>query len=50
MDPEKRTLLKITIEDAAIADKNFSLLMGEDVLPRKEFINKNAKYVKNIDV
>lgn len=49
MDPEKRILLKVGIEDAAIADKAFSLLMGEDVMPRKEFIEKNAKNVKNID-
>ncbi|KEZ22278.1 DNA topoisomerase (ATP-hydrolyzing) subunit B [Ureaplasma diversum] len=49
MDPKNRILLKVTIEDAAIADKTFSLLMGDDVLPRKEFIEKNAKYVKNID-
>ncbi|WP_027123737.1 DNA topoisomerase (ATP-hydrolyzing) subunit B [Mycoplasmoides pirum] len=49
MDPEKRVLLKVTVEDAAIADKSFSLLMGEDVLPRKEFIEKNAKNVKSID-
>ncbi|WP_033160037.1 DNA topoisomerase (ATP-hydrolyzing) subunit B [Mycoplasmoides alvi] len=50
MDPEKRILLKVSVEDAAIADKSFSLLMGEDVLPRKEFIEKNAKNVKSIDI
>jgi DNA gyrase subunit B len=50
MNPENRVLLKVTIEDAIIADKQFSLLMGDDVTPRKEFIAKNAKYVKNIDV
>lgn len=49
MDPKNRLLLKVNIEDAAIADKTFSLLMGDDVTPRKEFIEKNAKYVKNID-
>jgi DNA gyrase, B subunit len=49
MDPKNRLLLKVNIEDAAIADKTFSLLMGDDVAPRKEFIEKNAKYVKNID-
>lgn len=49
MDPENRVLLKVTIEDAIEADKQFSLLMGDDVAPRKEFIEKNAKYVKNID-
>jgi len=50
MNPENRVLLKVVIEDAIIADKQFSLLMGDDVAPRKEFIAKNAKYVKNIDV
>lgn len=50
MDPETRTLLKITIEDAAAADKTFSTLMGEDVEPRRNFIQKNAKYVKNLDI
>ncbi len=49
MDPEARILLQVTIEDAVKADMDFSLLMGEDVAPRKEFIAKNAKYVKNID-
>lgn len=50
MDPEKRILLKVSVEDAAIADKAFSLLMGEDVIPRKEFIEKNAKNVRSIDI
>lgn len=50
MDPVNRILLKVTVEDALKADKNFSLLMGDDVTPRKEFIEKNAKYVKNIDI
>lgn len=50
MDPEKRILLKVNVDDAAIADKAFSLLMGEDVSPRKEFIEKNAKNVKSIDI
>lgn len=49
MNPENRVLLKVTIDDAIKADKQFSLLMGDDVAPRKEFIEKNAKYVKNID-
>ena len=49
MDPENRVLLRVTIEDAVKADRQFSLLMGDDVAPRKEFIEKNAKYVKNID-
>ncbi|HRR17520.1 MAG TPA: DNA topoisomerase (ATP-hydrolyzing) subunit B [Ignavibacteriales bacterium] len=50
MDPEKRTLLQVTLESAAAADKTFEILMGDDVEPRKKFIEKNAKYVKNLDV
>lgn len=50
MDPEHRVLLKVSLEDAVAADRQFSMLMGDDVAPRKEFIAKNAKYVKNIDV
>ncbi|MGL4948439.1 MAG: DNA topoisomerase (ATP-hydrolyzing) subunit B [Mycoplasma sp.] len=50
MDPENRILLQVTMEDAVLADRQFSMLMGDDVAPRKEFIAKNAKYVKNIDV
>ena len=44
-----RTLKKITLEDAAMADETFSLLMGEKVEPRKEFIERNAKYAVNLD-
>jgi len=50
MDPEKRTLLQVTLEDAATADRLFTVLMGEDVPSRKEFIEANAKYVQNLDV
>ncbi len=50
MDPNKRTLLQVTIDNAAEADRTFSILMGEDVDPRKKFIEKNAKYVRNLDV
>lgn len=50
MDQEKRTLKQITIEDAVEADHMFSVLMGEDVEPRKEFIVTNAKFVRNLDV
>ncbi|MGL4950399.1 MAG: DNA topoisomerase (ATP-hydrolyzing) subunit B [Mycoplasma sp.] len=50
MDPEHRILLQVSMEDAVLADRQFSMLMGDDVAPRKEFIAKNAKYVKNIDV
>jgi len=49
MDPEKRTLRQVTIENAAECDRIFAMLMGEDVPPRREFIEKNAKYA-NIDV
>jgi DNA gyrase subunit B len=50
MDPEQRTLLQVTLEDAATADRLFSVLMGEDVASRKDFIERNAKYVQNLDV
>ena len=50
MDPEQRTLLQVTMEDAAAADRIFSILMGEDVESRKEFIRDNAKDVRLIDV
>ncbi len=50
MNPENRILLKVAAEDAAIADKTFSVLMGDDVEPRRKFIQENAKYVKNLDV
>ena len=50
MDPERRTLLQVTLEDAAGADRLFSVLMGDDVPARKDFIERNAKYVQNLDV
>jgi DNA gyrase subunit B len=50
MDPEKRTLLQVTLEDAVAADRLFSILMGDDVPARKDFIERNAKYVQNLDV
>jgi DNA gyrase subunit B len=50
MNPETRTILQVTIENAADADRTFSILMGDEVEPRREFIEKNAKYVRNLDV
>jgi DNA gyrase subunit B len=50
MDPETRTLLQVTMEDAVEADSIFTQLMGEEVEPRRLFIEQNAKYVKNLDV
>ena len=49
MDPEKRTLKQITLEDAILADETFTILMGEKVEPRKEFIEQNAQYAVNLD-
>ena len=50
MNPETRTLVKVTMEDAIKADEIVSLLMGDEVNPRREFIEQNAKYVKNLDI
>ena len=50
MDPEKRTLRRITLGDALEADQIFSLLMGEEVEPRREWIERNAQYVVNLDI
>ena len=49
MDPEKRTLRRIELDDAVRADETFTILMGEKVEPRKEFIERNAKYAVNLD-
>ena len=46
MNPESRTLRRIAIDNAALADSTFSMLMGDEVPPRREFIEKNAKYAR----
>jgi DNA gyrase subunit B len=50
MDPENRILVKVTMDDAIKADEIFDILMGDEIEPRREFIEKNAKFVKNLDV
>jgi len=50
MDPERRTLLQVTLDDAAEADHLFTILMGSETGPRSEFIRENARYVRNLDV
>jgi len=50
MDPETRTLLQVSMEDAASADRLFSILMGSETAPRSKFIQENAQYVRNLDI
>jgi DNA gyrase subunit B len=50
MDPERRVLLQVTLEDAAMADETFTVLMGEDVESRRNFIQRNARDVRFLDI
>ena len=50
MDPERRTLIQVKLEDAIKADEIFTILMGDDIGPRRQFIESNAKFVKNLDI
>ncbi|MEG1049002.1 MAG: DNA topoisomerase IV subunit B, partial [Oscillospiraceae bacterium] len=50
MNPDNRVMIRVSLDDAQKADETFTILMGDKVAPRKEFIEKNAKYVTNLDI
>ena len=50
MNPETRIFVRVTMDDAMKADEIFRILMGDEIEPRREFIEKNAKFVKNLDI
>ena len=50
MNPESRILIKVKLEDAQKADETFTMLMGDEIGPRRQFIEENAKYVRNLDI
>ena len=50
MDPANRIFVRVTMDDAMKADEIFTVLMGDEIEPRREFIEKNAKFVKNLDI